>query len=137
VRWLAYVHPTWMAASILLAALALRSGLALRRSRQGRGRRTSEMRRRHLRFAKPAVVLVLLGFVAGPASSVWLRAWDLLGTFHGVLGLVVVGLFAAGALLGHRIEKHHAKVFDAHALIGALAVLLAALTAVAGFVLLP
>ena len=44
---------------------------------------------------------------------------------------------AAAAALGHRIEAHGSRAFDLHALLGALAVLLAALAAVAGFVLLP
>jgi polyferredoxin len=126
-----------MVASIALAGLTLRSGLALRRSRQGLLRRTPQMRPRHLRLAKPAVVMLLLGFVGGPVSSVWLRSWDAFGTFHGAAGLVAAALFAAAALLGHRIEAHHSKAFDAHALAGGFALLIGALAAVAGFILLP
>lgn len=126
-----------MVASIGLAALALRSGLALRRSRLRRAGRTPEMRPRHLRLAKPAVVLVLIGFVGGLASWHWLRAGSVLGTFHGLLGLLVAALFTSAAVLGHRIEKGRARAFDVHALLGGLALLFAALAAVAGFVLLP
>lgn len=136
-RWLAYAHPTWMLASLAVAALALRSGLALRRSRQGRMRRTPEMRAAHLRFAKPAVALVLVGFVGGVGSSVFLRGFEALHTFHGVLGLLVAGLFVAAAAVGHRLELHGSRAFSAHALLASLALLLAALAAVAGFVLLP
>jgi polyferredoxin len=136
-RWLAYLHPTWMLVSIGLAALALRAGLVLRRSRRGSQARTPRMRPAHLRLAKPAVVLLLLGFVGGPISSVWLRGWEPFHTFHGIVGLVVVGCFAAAAGLGHRIERGRSRAFDAHALLGGLGVLLAALAAVAGFVLLP
>jgi polyferredoxin len=126
-----------MIASLSLAGLALRSGLALRRSRMGRARRTPELRPRHLRLAKPAVVLALLGFAGGPVSSVWLRGWDAFSSFHGVLGVLVTGLFAGAAVIGRRIERHGARSFDVHALMGALAFLLGALAAVAGFVLLP
>jgi len=126
-----------MVASIALAGLTLRSGLALRRSRLGRLRRTPEMRPRHLRLARPAVVLLLLGFVGGPVSSVWLRSWDAFGTFHSAAGLAAAVLFAGAALLGHRIQVHHSKAFDAHALAGGLALLVGALAAVAGFILLP
>lgn len=136
-RVLAYVHPAWMLLSLTLAGLALRSGLALRRSRRGRGRRTPGMRARHLRLAKPAVALVLAGFVLGPISAVWLRGMDPFGTFHAWAGVVAAALFAATAALGHRIEEGHSRAYDAHALLAATACLAAALTAVAGFILLP
>jgi hypothetical protein len=126
-----------MLVTLLVAALTLRSGLALRRSRHGRTRRTPAQRATHLRLAKPAVALVLVGFVAGAVSSVWLRGWDLLQTFHGAVGLVVAALFAGAAAMGCRIESGRSRAFDVHALLGGLAVLLGALAAVAGFVLLP
>lgn len=126
-----------MGVAIALCALALRAGLALRRARLGRGRRTSAGRRRHLRLAKPAVVLVCVGFVGGPLSAVWLRNWTPFGSFHAWLGLLAAGLFAAAALLGRRLETGRSRAFDLHALLGALGVLAAAVAAVAGFVLLP
>ena len=126
-----------MVVSLGVAALALRSGLALRRSRRGAQRRTPELRPRHLRWAKPAVAMVLLGFAAGPVSSVWLRGWEAFDSFHGLLGALVVGLFGATAALGHRIEEGASRAFDAHALLGTLALLFAALAAIAGFALLP
>ena len=79
----------------------------------------------------------LPGFVAGLSSWVWLRGGDVLGTFHGFVGVLVATLFFAAAVLGRRIEKGRSKAFDAHALLGGLALLLAALAAVAGFALLP
>ena len=126
-----------MAASLTLAALALRVGLALRRSRRGVGRRTSLNRRAHLRLAKPAVGLLLVGFVAGPVSVLAVRDWTPLRTFHGGLGVLVAGLLIATALLGHRLETGRSRRFDAHALLGMLALLAAAVAAVAGFILLP
>ncbi len=120
-----------------LAFLALRAGLALRRSRLRRSGRTPDLRPRHLRFAKPAVAMVTIGFVAGLGSWVWLRGGDLLGSFHGWVGLLVVACFVAAAVVGHRIEHGRSRALDAHALLGGLAVLLAALAAVAGFALLP
>ncbi|MEE8475374.1 MAG: DUF4079 family protein [Myxococcota bacterium] len=135
--WLAYLHPAWMVASLTVAALALRVGLALRRSRRGVGRRTSLNRRAHLRLAKPAVGLLLAGFVAGPVSVLALRDWTPVGTFHGGLGVLVAGLLIATAVLGHRLETGRSRRFDAHALLGMLALLAAAVAAVAGFILLP
>ena len=95
------------------------------------------MRAGHLRFAKPAVVMLLVGFVGGPISWVWLRGGDVFGTFHGFVGLAVAVLLVAAAIAGHRIEKHGSRAYDVHAVLGGLAILLVALAAVAGFVLLP
>ena len=120
-----------------VAALAFRSGLRLRRARRGRAPRRPELRRNHLRFAKPAVVLVLVGFAGGPISWVWLRGNQPFSTFHAAVGLLVAALFAAGAVLGRRIETGRGRAFDAHAACGGAALLLGALAAVAGFVLLP
>ena len=126
-----------MLVSIALAVLTLRAGLALRRARRRRAPRDPRLRRRHLRLAKPAVALVLAGFVGGAISAVALRGWPAFGSFHGLLGLTVAALFLAAAVMGRRIERGRASAFEAHAWLGGLAVLGAALAAVAGFVLLP
>jgi hypothetical protein len=84
-----------MLVSLALAVLTLRAGLALRRARRGRAPRDPKLRRRHLRLAKPAVVLVLAGFLGGPISAVALRDWQAFASFHGVLRLAVAALFAA------------------------------------------
>jgi len=126
-----------MLSSLGVVALALRSGLRLRRARRGAAPRRPELRRRHLRLAKPAVALVLAGFAGGPVSWVWLRGGEPLGTFHGAVGLLVAALFAAAAVLGRRLETGRSRAFDAHAACGGAALLLGALAAVAGFVLLP
>jgi hypothetical protein len=136
-RALAHLHPAWMVFSVLLAGLTLRAGLRSRRARLGRAPRDPGLRRRHLRLAKPAVVLLLIGFLGGPVSAVWLRGWEPFRSFHGLLGLAVISLFAAAALLGRRLERGRSRAFEAHARLAALAMLGAAVAAVAGFVLLP
>ena len=78
-----------MALALGLAFLTLRSGLALRRSRLRRAGRAPDLRPRHLRLAKPAIVLVVVGFAGGLGSWAWLRGGDVLGTFHGVVGVLV------------------------------------------------
>ena len=126
-----------MIASIALAAAALRAGFALRRARAARRPALRGARRRHLRSAKAAVVLVAIGFVGGWISAVWLRGWSPFGTFHGVLGALVLALFAAAAVHGWRLERGRGGSRQAHALLGAYAMLGALVAAVAGFVLLP
>ena len=126
-----------MIASIALAALALRAGFALRRARAAQRPAPRGARRRHLRSAKAAVVLVAIGFVGGCISAVWLRGWSPFATFHGALGAIVLALFSAAASQGWRLERGRRDARQTHALLGALAVLGAALAAIAGFVLLP
>lgn len=136
-RWLAYAHPAWMVVGIAFAATALRAGLLLRRSRRLRTRRAPDFRARHLRYAKTAVALLLIGFIAGPISAFTLRGWGVFESFHSGLGLVCIALFIAAARLGRQLERHRSSAFDAHALLGLCAFLAAAIAAVAGFGLLP
>jgi hypothetical protein len=126
-----------MIASLGLAALALRAGLRLRRGRIARTRRTPGQLRDHLRLAKPAIVLILVGFVAGPLSAFWLRGWTPFSSLHAWLGLLVASLFGVVAMLGWRLEHGRGRPVEAHGILAGLAVLAAAVAAVAGFVLLP
>ena len=126
-----------MVVSVLLCGASLRAGLVLRRTRRFRTRRPPGLRETHLRFAKLAVIAVLIGFSGGPISAVLLRNWEPFLTFHGVVGLVAAALFAAVAVLGLRLERRRSRQHDAHALLGLLAMLAAVIASVAGFVLLP
>ena len=135
-----------MVVALAGVALTLRAGLRMRSARHARVARArpqpgtasaSELLRAHLRLAKPAVVLILLGFVAGPISSFWLRGWEPFQKLHSWLGLLSAALFVATAVLGRRLELRRGGRPDLHGLFGLLAVLAAALTAMAGLVLLP
>jgi len=126
-----------MVGSLLLAGLALRSGLAMRRARRLRRPPAREARAEHLRLAKPAVALVAAGFVLGPLSMWLFRGRAPFGTVHAALGILAVTLFLATALLGRRLEHGRGRPLDLHALLGTLAMLVAGAAAVAGFVLLP
>lgn len=126
-----------MVASLAAAGLAFRAGLGLRRARLSRRPPPRDLRRRHLALAKLALPLLLAGFVGGPLSSALLRDWTPFGTFHGIAGALAALLFVAAALQGRRLEGGRVSARQAHGLLGALAMLIAAVTAVAGFVLLP
>jgi hypothetical protein len=126
-----------MTVSLVLALLALRSGLALRSARRSGRRRAPDARRRHLARARPAVVLVALGWLAGPASMWWLRGRMPFETAHAWAGTTALVLFLAAAWLGRRLEHGRGRARDAHALAAVLALLAAALAAATGFVLLP
>lgn len=136
-RWLAYAHPLWMVVSITLAGLALRKGLALRRARLRHTRREPDALRRHVALAKPAVAMLLVGFVAGPLSMLTLRGRDPFETAHGWIGATTIALFVAAAWMGRRLELRRSRAVDTHAVLAALAVLAAAVAALTGLVLLP
>ncbi len=135
--YLAYLHPLWMLGSLALAAAALRAGLALRRARRLGKQRTAESYRRHLRRAKPALVLLVLGFAGGIASSLGLRGWDAFGTAHGLVASAALASFLATGTLGWRLEHGRSRAVEWHARLAALSVLLAAAAIGTGFVLLP
>ncbi len=136
-RDLAWVHPAWMVASLALAFVTLRAGLAMRSARRSGGRRDPARRRSHARLGKIAVVAILAGFVAGPASMVWFRGEEPFGTVHALLGAAAASLFASAGWLGRGLERGRGGGPDAHAVLGLLAMLAGAVAAVAGFVLLP
>lgn len=126
-----------MVASLVLAALALRAGLVLRRRRQARERRGRALLARHMRLARPAVAMIVAGFLGGALSAFALRGWTPLGTFHAWLGLLAAALFSAAAVIGHRLAGGRSRAVDLHGWLGLGAVLVSALASVAGFVLLP
>jgi hypothetical protein len=130
-----------MFVSLALAFTAFRAGLALRRARQGRAAPGAPPRgvllRRHLGRSKPAVVMLAIGFGAGPLAT-----WALLDrapfrTVHALLGGLALGLFVAAAVTGRRLEHGLGRDYDTHGAIALAALLAAAAAAVAGFVLLP
>ena len=136
-RWLAWVHPGWMTGALVVASLAFRSGMTLRRARRLGAPASPAARGRHLRGARPAVALVLIGAIGGPLSAWWLRDWTPFRTFHAWAGLACLAAFLVVGVAGRRLERGELAVRPLHARIALLAVLLAALSAVSGFVLLP
>jgi hypothetical protein len=134
-RWLAYVHPLLMAASLLLAVQVLRLGLRLRSARLAR-RATDPAR--HVALARWVVPLVVFGWTAGLASMAWLRERPLLESAHFPLAsAAALGIGAAGCV-GLALERGRALgARSAHALLGAGGLLLGLAAAVAGMAILP
>ena len=133
-----------MLVALALAGLGLRAGLRMRRLRQHGQPPKRGLLAAHLRMARPAVVLMLLGGVSGPLSAVWLSDWSPFGTLHAWLALAAAGLFATAGWLGLRMQRGLAyegerrdRAANLHGSLGTLAMLVAAVAAVAGMVLLP
>jgi hypothetical protein len=126
-----------MLASLALAAATLRAGLRLRAGRRRGAPGLAEARRRHLRLAKRCLPMLLAGFIAGPASAVWLRGWDAFATLHSWIAIVALLLFAATGWLGRRLERGALRWRDIHARLAIAALLAGAAALGTGFVLLP
>ena len=129
-----------MLVALALAALALRAGLRMRRLRTSGAAPERGLLAAHMRAAKPAVVLLLAGFLGGPLSAFFLRDWAPFGTFHSLLGVVAAGLFGTAGWLGLRMQRgrlRRDRGAHLHGLLGTLGVLAGAIAAVAGMVLLP
>ena len=135
--YLAYLHPLWMLASLTLALATLRAGLALRRARRRGQRLSREAYQRHLRRAKPTLVLLGLGFAGGIASAVWLRGWDAFASAHGMIASAALAALLTTGTLGWRLEHGLGRAVEWHARFAALSVLLAAAALGTGLVLLP
>jgi hypothetical protein len=136
----AYAHPAFMLATLALALLTLRAGLALRRARRLGLQRDGRTLAKHLRLAKLAITLLPIGYAAGLASALWLRGWDALASAHGRIASVTLALFLTAAYAGRKLERKQAGALatpDTHALLAVLAALGAAASLFTGFVLLP
>jgi hypothetical protein len=134
---LSWVHPIVMAGVILLTIAVYTTGLSIREARVRKRRIAPGTRRRHTRLSKPAVVAALAGVTLGPISSVLLRGWAPLQTFHGIAGLLAMASFTAAGLLGVRLESGRTTRAALHGGLGLLGVLLGLLAALAGTDLLP
>jgi hypothetical protein len=126
-----------MLLSLAAGALTLRAGLALRRARVRGQRRTAADYRRHLRLAKPALAMLVLGFAGGLASSLWLRGWPALESAHGLVASAALAALLATGALGRRLERGRREHVEWHARLAAVATLLSAAALGTGLVLLP
>jgi len=136
-RLLAFLHPVWMVASLVLAIATARLGLRIR-ARRAAGRPVgAALHHLHLRLGKAAVLLVFAGFVLGPVSMAVFRDRAIFESFHGILGVIVTGLFAWTGGSGRALARGDATARGLHRGVAAAAIGAALLSAVAGFTLLP
>jgi len=126
-----------MTLTLAFALVALRAGLELRRRRSRGLSGKRELRDRHLRFGKLAVLFAIVGFCGGPLSAWFLRGMTPFETFHSWLGVGVALLFGAAAQQGRLIETGKSRDRSRHGWLGLIGFLVAALASVAGFILLP
>ena len=74
---------------------------------------------------------------ADSPRRVWLRGFEPLRSFHGLLGALALALFLAAERLGSRLQRGDTAVRELHARFALAAMLVGVMAALAGFVLLP
>ncbi len=136
-RVLAFAHPVWMLVSLGLAVATARLGLKIRRCRAHGLAVAESLRTRHLRFGKRAIVMITIGFAEGPLSMVFFREREAFDSFHGILGIIVSGLFVWTVWSGRALARGDREARDIHRIAAASAIAVAMLSAIAVFVLVP
>jgi hypothetical protein len=136
-RVLAFVHPVWMVVALASAVATARLGLAIRRLRLNGQRVGRELRDRHLAFGRRTLWMIAVGFAAGPLSMALLRDRSPFESFHAILGIIVLGLFAWTGWSGRALARGRREARDIHRIAAASSIAASMLSAIAGFVLLP
>ena len=137
IRVLAFVHPAWMVASLVLAIATARLGLEIRRRRRTGRSPGKELRRRHLRAGKRALAMITVGFLLGPMSMFFFRDRSPFDSFHGIVGVIVLGLFLWTGWSGRALAAGDPEARAIHRIAAASSIAAAMFSVVAGFILLP
>jgi hypothetical protein len=136
-RVLAFVHPAWMLMSLFLAVATARLGLGIRKLRLAGQRSGPERRKRHLRLGKATLVAIAIGFSIGPLSMLFLRDRPAFDSFHSILGIIVLGLFAWTGWSGRALAAGDQSARDIHRIAAGSSLAAGFISAIAGFILLP
>lgn len=130
-RVLAFLHPLIALATIVLVYHVATLGL---RSRQRRG---EDARPLHRRRAPIALAMVWISALSGIAATyLWRDDLELAGGWHFWIGLAVVVLITAGAVLSRKVPADE-TARKIHPALGLLALLFAALQIFFGMPMLP
>jgi hypothetical protein len=129
-----YLHPIAGAVVLALLLYAGALGLQLRRARHGR----AELAARHARLGRLVYAGVLASWVAGAASTLWVRN-DLAvaESLHFRIGSAMVLLLSASLWTSRAMQRGSAGAREIHPWLGAAALLLAAAHAVTGLRIAP
>jgi hypothetical protein len=128
-----WVHPV---AALVTNALAL-YGVSLALKGRRLGRRGGPFLQRHRRLMPWVLGLVVANFVGGLVSAwLWRDPEDLAASGHHTVGMIVVALFVATAVLGWRIARSP-RVRAIHPWVGAAALLASGVQIFLGLQIVP
>lgn len=131
---LPYLHPVTGGVVLMLLAYVALLGFRLRARNRANPREVSG----HARIAPWAYALVLLSWLSGAASTLFLRSdVDFAASLHFQLGSIIALLLTGSALTAFYMRRQLPQLREWHPWLGAAALLLAAAHAVAGLQLTP
>ena len=134
---LPYGHPLLAAVSLVLAFFVFRDGFAQRKQRLTNRPAALATRPRHVRLGPWSAALMLASAGGGLLSTVFLRDWKLLASWHGRLGLTTALAFALMWWLGRRLIAGDKRLANRHGVLGLLALFAGGLTGLLGISMLP
>jgi hypothetical protein len=134
---LSYAHPLLATVALLLAFLVFRDGFAQRKQRLRRIAAPSGSRARHVKVGPWASGLIILSALGGLVSTVLIRKWALLASWHGRLGVGTALLFALMWWMGRKLIPETGPLAGKHGVLGLLALFAGGLTGLLGISMLP
>ena len=134
---LSYAHPLMAAVGLVLAFFVFRDGFAQRKQRLRRIGAPSGSRARHVKLGPWASGLIFLSALGGLGSTILIRKWEPLATWHGRLGVVTALVFALMWWMGRQLIPETGPLAGKHGILGLLALFAGGLTGVLGISMLP
>jgi len=129
-----YVHPVIGAAVLVLLVYTASLGLRLRGTRRQYGGLAS----RHARFGATLYGLVLVTWIAGVLSTLWLRPdMKVSESLHFRIGSAIAVLLTGSAATAWLMRRGRPQLRDVHPWLGAAAVLAAAAQFASGLRIMP
>ena len=134
---LPYGHPLLASVSLVLAFFVFRDGFAQRKQRLTQRPAAPVTRPRHVKLGPWSSALMVASAVGGLVSTVFIRDWKLLASWHGKLGLTTALAFALMWWLGRRLRSGDKRLANRHGVLGLLALFAGGLTGLLGISMLP
>lgn len=129
-----YLHPIIGGAALLVLGYVASLGFRMRTARGGRAALAAS----HARLAPIAYAIVLASWLAGAASTLWLRPdLEFASSLHFRSGCAMAILLTGSALTARAMRHGSAGAREIHPWLGAAAVLLAAAHVATGLRLMP
>ena len=134
---LSYAHPLMATIGLLLAFFVFRDGFAQRKQRLRRIGAPSGSRARHVKTGPWASGLIILSAIGGMASTVLIRNWALMASWHGRFGVASALLFGVMWWMGRKLIPETGPLSGTHGILGLLALFAGGLTGLLGISMLP
>jgi len=139
-RSLAFFHPVFQAAALILGLYLLVLGLRIKKSRrQKAGIQTARLATLHIRLARWFIASITAGYLLGLLGMRFAIDESVFATAHSYFGTISLSLYLGTAYLGRklRLAPDRQDIRQIHSFMAFLAVFVSLLVAILGFQLLP